>query len=76
MKWRNAKEKCSSSVLELEQWYKMQWWMKSNVVCVSKVCDVGCEEEKKRKEEKIWGKLRKYKQPNGASNGNAASRLK
>ena len=49
MKWRNAKEKCSSSVLELEQQYKMQWWMKSNVVCVSKVCDVDVKERKKEK---------------------------
>ena len=51
----------------------MQWWMKSNVVCVSNVFDV---DVKRRKEEKIWGELRKYKQPNGASSGNAASRLK
>ena len=31
----------------------MQWWMKSNVVCVSNVFDVDVKE--RRKEEKIWG---------------------
>ena len=43
------------------------------MLCVSKVCDVDV--KKRRKEEKIWGESRKYKQPNGASSGNAASRL-